>query len=155
MSICIAIIPPAPAIKAIREAIQPYIPHMENVTPESSWHIGLVFGSSVPSIEPLRQSFHQTLRVLSIGEGEERMQLWASVQHTPGLTALREETKIRINSVAYDILPFHPHIYLGSFTKIPSFGIIDTPLSISFSIRELSILQTDPYEILGTIPLTP
>lgn len=158
MSICIAIIPPASAIDAIKRAMEPYAKYIGNTAPESTWHIPLVTGDMEPATAPLRLSFHQTLRILSIGEGEEAMQLWARIQPTPGLTALQKSfvSRMKISgSIVEDSTPFVPHIYLGSFEKTPPFGIIDTPLSIMFSIREASIIQTDPYEILGSIPLTP
>jgi 2'-5' RNA ligase len=158
MSICIAIIPPKAAIQAIRSAMHPYSKHLTNAELDTNWHIPLVTGDLAPITKPLRLPFHQTIRILSIGEGEEKMQLWARIQPTLGLTALQESLTARMKisgGIVDDSIPFTPHIYLGSFEQTPPLGIIDTPLSITFSIPEAHILQTDPYEILGTIPLTP
>ncbi len=158
MSICIAIIPPASAIQAIKNAMDLYTPYMGEKTLDTTWHISMVGGDITPITTALRQSFHQTLRILSIGEGDEALQLWARTQSTPGLIALQQSLTARMRmsgSVLAETSPFVPHIYLGSFEKVPPLGIIDTPLSVMFSLREAHIIQTEPYEILGSIPLTP
>ena len=145
--IYIAIIPPKQAIEAIRSAMGHYTSHMKNVADESTWHMPLVIVPTAPPTAPLRQSFHQTVRILSIGEGEKSGSLSVRVQQSPGLTALQA-------SFSKEATLCIPQIYLGSFETVPPFGILDTPLAFTLSIRELNILQTDPYEILGTIPIT-
>ena len=50
---------------------------------------------------------------------------------------------------------FLPHIFLGAFSSMPPLGIIDTPVRISFPIREAALVQVSPYEIIGQVPLTP
>lgn len=157
MSICIAIIPPKPAIDAIQRAMETYAPYLSTKTPQTDWYIPLVIGDIPPVMTPLRQSFHQTIKILSIGEGETPLELWARIQLTPGLADLRKSLAARMKisgSIIEESSVFVPHIHLGSFATLPPLGIIDTPLAHMFSLHEAHIIQTEPYEILGSIPLT-
>ncbi len=148
MSICIAIIPPKPVIDKIRGALQAYSSTMNVVSPENTWHIPLCATPHVPELATIRQSFHQTLRMLSIGEGEVKGSLAVRIQQSPSLEALIASLPIQ-NTAAV------PELFLGSFEQVPALGIIDTPLALTFNIRELTVIQTDPYEIIGTIRVTP
>ena len=143
----IAIIPPKQVINAIKDALQPYSSQLAAMQPENTWHIPLCTLQDMPSLTPIRHSFHQTLRLLSIGEGSEKMSLSVRIQQSPSLTSL-------IASLPTEVTPCVPEILLGSFDHMPAFGILDTPLNITFSVRELAVIKTDPYEILGTIPVT-
>lgn len=153
MSIAIGIIPPESAREAIRAALRSYADHLDTKTPEDTWYIPLVLTNSLPTIAPLRQAFHQTLRLLSIGEGDEKETLWARVQETPALESLRTSAIEHLQLSDASLIP--AHISLGSFATTPAFGIIDTPLGVTFNIKELALIQIDPYEIITTIPLTP
>lgn len=143
----IAIIPPKQAIHAIKDALQPYSSQLSAAQPEHTWHIPLCTLEHMPGLMPIRHSFHQTLRLLSIGEGTDKMSLSVRVQQSPSLTSL-------IASLPTEATPCVPEIFLGSFEQMPAFGILDAPLNITFSVRELAVIQTNPYEILGIIPVT-
>lgn len=148
MSIRIAIIPPKQVIDKIKDALLPYSASLSFQSNENTWHIPLSTLQHMPSLTPIRHSFHQTLRILSIGEGQEKMSLSVRIQQSPSLTTL-------IASLPINGIHSAPEIFLGSFEQVPAFGILDTPLTITFSVRELAVIQTDPYEIIGTIPITP
>lgn len=156
MSIYIAIIPPQKAIDAIKKASSQYMEYLHERIPENSWHIPLLEIPTPPNQAPLKQAFHQTIRILSIGKGEDKGSLYVRVQMTPSIAALR--TSIGQHLKQQDMLvlyskDFTPHIYLGSFETMPTFGIIDIPLAMTINIQKLSIIQTDPYEILGSIDI--
>ncbi|MDA1168823.1 MAG: hypothetical protein O3A36_00625 [bacterium] len=148
MSLRIAIIPPKQVIDKITDALLPYSASLSFQSNDNTWHIPLSTLQHMPSLTPIRHSFHQTLRILSIGEGQDQMSLSVRIQQSPSLTAL-------IASLPNKSTLCVPEILLGSFEQVPAFGILDTPLTITFSVRELAVIQIDPYEIIGTIPITP
>ncbi len=134
-----------------------YKEYLEQMAPEATWHVPLVSVSSPPPNEPLRQPFHQTMRILSIGEGDKKGSLWIRFQINPSIIALRDSllAQLQPTTIVADSPSFVPHIYLGSFANIPSFGILDTPLTDTFSIHELHVIQPDSHEIIASIPITP
>jgi len=110
--------------------------------------------SAIPTEKPLRQAFHQTLRILSVGKEGDAMSLRVFLQTTPSLMTLLESLQKHLDkqniSATYP-QDFTPNIHLGTFATIPAFGIINTPLALTFSVQKLHIIQTEPYEVLGTI----
>ncbi len=158
MNTCIAIVPPRQALSAIERAMEHYAPYISNGADTSSWYIPLAFIPEHAAISPLKHPYVQILTILSLGEGDVPGQLWARIQDTPGLQELRKKVIAHVLSHRIPVLSdnsFLPHIFLGAFSSMPPLGIIDTPVRISFPIREAALVQVSPYEIIGQVPLTP
>lgn len=158
MNTCLAIVLPKQALAAIERALAPYAPYISTATDASSWYIPLAFIPEHTAIPELKHPYVHIVTILSLGEGEVKGQLWARIQETAGLQNLRKKVIEHVLSHGIPVSSdnsFVPHIYLGTFSSIPPLGITDTPVRISFPIREAALIQENPYEIIANIPLTP
>lgn len=165
MNISIALILPEQVGKTIEEALRDHVEHMKSVVPSKRWSIPLVsFQTDTTTLEdfvqkkpPLRQQWVQTTKLLSIGEGAIKNELWVHIQQTPAIQEFQKSIAAyaeehNMNDVR--ITPT-PHIFLGEYEAQSALGIPDSPLNMSFGIQEVAIVQEDPYEILGNIAVTP
>lgn len=167
MNACIAIMPPEAAIQAIEDAMRPYMDRMASVVPKNRWYVPLVSiqeqedrlraFSAAPG--PIHEQYTQTVKILSIGEGKDPLQLWAYLQTTPGILEFRKSiiAYLAENTIATipDTKEFIPHIFLGAYEQVSTLGIPDSPIQITCPVQEIFLLHIDPYEVLGSIPVTP
>jgi hypothetical protein len=154
MSIIVGILLPPTAVTAIQKAMFPYNQYLEEKIPKERWYIPLMKLSALPPITPLKHPFHQTVRILSIGKGEYVKNLCVRVQMTPSLVVLQSALQAYV--AAHGITATaekRPRIPVGSLTTTPPFGVLDTPLGITSTIQSLSLIQPDPYEIIGSIDI--
>ncbi len=158
MNTCLAIVPPRQALFAIERAMGPYSPYLHTSTDAASWYIPLAFIPDDASIAPLKHPYVQIATILSLGEGKVPGQLWAHIKNSPGIQKLRASVVSHVLSHRIPVssdMPFIPHINLGTFAAMPPLGISDTPVNISFPIREAALVRVSPYEIVGQVPFTP
>ncbi len=176
MSTFIAFTIPKNAIVAIREGMRSYQDILTTSVPQEKWHCTMLFlGNTELSsdaqalvIQPIRQSFHPVVPVLSLGQGKVHEQLWAYIQVQPFLTNIRQELISRIHE-AGQALPgpeisreFVPHIHIGKIqTNSQHIAVPDIPIKTTFSLSELVLFKSDSqsssthYEQLAIIPITP
>ncbi len=154
-----------PAPQHVQESVQGVIPNFAHVTdkmvPGSNWHITLAWLGEVMNPQqyvarlskPLRQSFTPGFRLMYLGRGRKRDQLWAYVEKNQVLLNIREELLQRLKKMRFPIpaetikQDFVPHIHVGDFYPAAGgVGLADVPLTVNFSV---------PAVILYSSLLTP
>ncbi len=109
--------------------------------------------------QPIRQSFHPVITILSLGLGKAEHELWAYAQDQSFLHTIRKELMQRIQESGIPLpeeasQAFIPHIHVGNIQPdAKPLSVPDMPVQTKFSLPELVILQD--YVAIGTIPVTP
>ena len=167
MTVCIAFTIPTQAIAPIRDAMRAYQDVLETSVPQEHWtceivalgHTTLTSDQLAILTQPIRQSFHPVINILSLGLGKIGNELWAYAQDQSFLHTIREDLMQRIQESGI-ALPedasqeFIPHIYVGNIQPdTKPLSIPDMPVQTKFSLSELVIHQD--YAVIGTIPVTP
>lgn len=165
-------VPAATQAKLAQVATEHYAKHMKLVPPDR-WHLTLFFLGEIKNHgqfigrlkQPLPQSFVPTVSITHIGRGEKRDQLWAYVQPTAGLLALREAVRERLVKIHFplpaDRRTFLPHVRLGTFfPAVRGIGLADTACATAFAVREAHLYKStlthegSTYTIEATIPFS-
>lgn len=145
--------------------------YFAQLIPEERWHVTLFFFGNVHNhaqyigrlSQALPQAFVPTVSVTHLGRGARREQLWAFIQPTPGLLALREALDIRLRKIHFPRpvgnRTFRPHISLAQFYPVvQGMGMADVPCQTAYAVKEAYLYQsTVPHEgprysIIATIP---
>ncbi|OGY36307.1 MAG: hypothetical protein A3E36_00115 [Candidatus Andersenbacteria bacterium RIFCSPHIGHO2_12_FULL_45_11b] len=176
MSAFIAFTIPNSAIAPIRDTMRSYQDVLATSVSQEKWHCTMLYIGNInlsdedmqALAQPIRQSFHPVITILSLGEGKAKNQLWAYVQVQTFLQDMRNELLARCKgreiTIPEDerIKEFIPHIHVGNIQQTPQhIAIIDTPVKTTFSLSELVVyksnpsIPTAPYEQLAVIPITP
>ncbi|HSX24750.1 MAG TPA: hypothetical protein VLG69_02185 [Candidatus Andersenbacteria bacterium] len=168
MSVFIACNIPKNTILAIRDGMRSYQHVLATSVPQEKWHCTILFLGNIELsdemktilTQPIRQPFHCILTVLSLGQGQNKKQLWAYIQTQQLLTSIRQELIYRAR--IHEPKEFIPHINVGALeNQSDGRPIPDMPVKATWSVSELLLLQSNPnnpgalYEQLGTIPITP
>jgi 2'-5' RNA ligase len=171
MSVFIATKIPQESIIAIRDVMRSYQDVLVSSVPQEKWHITMLFlgdielskESLASLVEPLPQKFHPVIKVLSLGEGKARNQLWAYTQPNQLLDTIRITLIERAKNAGIEIPnpaeQYIPHIHVGTIDEHrQALAVPDAPATTSFSLRELVVFRSNPdalYEQLAIIPVTP
>ncbi len=175
MNTFIALSLPEAASQAIQNAMRTYQTAIPVPVSKQRWHCTILFlgDCEIPDsareelFKPLRQKFHPSITILSLGEHVPTQQLWAYVQQSPAIAQLRHELidRVRACGIAIPVSElareFIPHINLGKIVRTDAIALSDVPVKTLFSPKELRVLTSnpalteEPYEQLGIIPLTP
>ncbi|MCE9643499.1 MAG: hypothetical protein K8Q97_04290 [Candidatus Andersenbacteria bacterium] len=167
MTVCIAFKIPTQAIAPIRDAMRAYQDVLETSVPQEHWmceiatlsHTTLTSEQLATLNQPIRQSFHPVINILSIGLGKSGNELWAYAQDQSFLHTIRKELLRRIEESRIGLSEdatqeFIPHIHIGNIqSETQPLSIPDTPVKTKFSLSELVIHQD--YAVIETIPVTP
>ena len=165
--------------ESVAQALQPiythYVSVLEERTPRDNLHVTLVWlgPAEVPSelveglLKPLPQSFVPTVRLTHVGRGRARQQLWAAVEATGPIVALRQQLIKRLKKVGWQLpkntlrRPFSPHITVGTlYDQVSHIGVADHSLITSYTVSEIVLYQSEPvpgkpshYTRVGSISL--
>lgn len=167
MSFFIAFEIPKPMGASIREAMRSYQDVLETSVPQEKWYCTFLFSEDnelspealILLTQPIRQSFHPVITILSLGQGKEPPQLWAYIQDQAFLHTIHKELiqRAQESGIALSEESLHifiPHIHIGNLqSDAKPLSVPDIPVKAKFSLPELVIVQD--YETLATIPVTP
>ena len=146
---------------------------LEKSVSQEKWHCTMLFlGNADLSAhaqeiitQPIRQSFHPVITILSLGEGKKQGQLWAYVQIQAFLHEIRRELMQRVEaaeillSTSEQTQELVPHIHIGTLILSSAGATVpDIPVKTVFSLPELVLLKSNSdasYEQLARIPITP
>lgn len=152
--------------EVISSKLSPYEQYIEHIIPPDSWHITLLYLGEVENPKqyysrlkkPLSQAFLPTVHVAFLGRGHNRLQLWAYVEASALLTAVRGSLVQRCRSMRLPIPPnvlkedFIPHIAVARLYGVArSVGIADEPVSCTFAARQVHLFQSTQKEVSMTL----
>ena len=167
---------PIPA--RIASSIQPAHANFAHVTekmvPVENWHVTIAWLGETPNPrqyvsrirKPVPQPFTPAIRLIYLGRGRKRNQLWVYVEKNQVLENIRTEMIKRLKKVRFPIPEetlkneFVPHIHVGDFyPSAGGVGLADVPLTTNFSAQEVvwyqsqRTLEGTHYEPICQIPL--
>lgn len=156
-------------LKALAE--QHFDKYVGNIVPIDRMHVTLFFFGEVLNHaqyvgrlqRPLPQTFVPTVSITHIGRGEVRDQLWAFVQPSASLLALRNALDERLLKSRFprpvERKTFAPHIKLGTFyPAVRGVGLADVASPVVFAIRAAHLYKSTlshegpTYTIEATVP---
>lgn len=145
--------------------------YVGNIVPTERMHVTLFFFGEVLNHaqyvgrlqQPLPQTFVPTVSITHIGRGATRDQLWAGLQPSAGLLALRNALDERLLKSRFPRpvgrKTFTPHIKLGTFyPAVRGIGLADVASPVAFAVREAHLYKSTlshegpTYTIEATIP---
>ncbi len=166
---------PDTVAQALAPIYSHYVSVLQDRTPRDNLHVTLAWlgSAEVPAplieelLQPLPQSFVPTVRITHVGRGRAREQLWAAVEATGPITAIREQLLQRLQKIGWQLpketsrKPFRPHITIGKlYDQVSHIGVADHPLITSYTVSDIGLFESTPvtgkssqYKQLGTISL--
>lgn len=169
-------LPIPPAAKALlAKSLSGYHDSVQEAVPAANWHLTLIFLGEVKDYQSyltklgpaLVHAFVPTASITHVGQGVAPNQLWAYINPTTGLIALKEEVARYLSAAGLDwpqdkIQHFIPHIKLAQLASgTNKIGVPDRAVNHTFTIREAHIYRSDQsedgrkYSVVSKIYLTP
>lgn len=158
----------------VRESFAHFAHVIREPVPIPRWHVTLAWLGEVYNpkqyysrlTKPLGHSFVPTVRILHVGRGRNREQLWAYVEPANNLLAIRDELTRRLKTMRFQFpdemrqQPFIPHITVAKlYDHAGRLGLADYPTPCSFAVKEAHVWRSDltpqgaVHSLEATIPL--
>lgn len=160
-------IPPTP-MEVIKSNRKRFASMIQTRVPLKNWHVTLVFLGEVKDTQAVIDAFPKelslpfvpVLSVTHVGQGKAPDSLWAYIQATPAMQALKTtlEEQLQSAGISYDTAKnehdFVPHVSLARIEpENEAMGVLDVASPATFPVREITLYQSQ--EVDGEVTYTP
>ena len=166
---------PLPVQQAIETSLRTFPPPLHQRVPADRWHMTIFFLGECPNIrgyvsrlkKPIAQAYLPTVQITHLGRGLAPSQVWAYVEPSPVLDAIRADILERLKKMRFPSTllrqsqSFVPHIHVADLPAEKDSSLVsDSLIQAVFALKEVVLFESKKTEVGLTytkeliIPLT-